>query len=140
MANYAPRVFRDRDSWPIESAQFNGSVVAVRSSENATASSVITMTHDTVALEITAQGGPGFLKWIRTTDTGASVVSAAGTANFDVAIPTNWTRTLVVPVEVQATVGSSNTASMVGINRREGLFQRYAYKGTASIMVNEIGY
>lgn len=122
--------------------QFNASTVAVRSSENATASSVITMTHDTTALEITTVGVPAFLKWIRTTDTTASVISAAATANFDIAIPANWNRPLVVPIESTPTQGQSNTASMVGINRANGLYQRYAIKtaGIGSVIAVEYGF
>lgn len=137
MANYAPRYFRDKDSWPLDSAQPNASVVAVRSIENATASSVISTTHDTTALEVTTVGVAAFVKWIRTSDTTASVVSATATANFDVAVPANWNRLLVVPIEV-----TGNHTSVQGINRAEGLYQRYAIKtaGIGSVMVTELGF
>ena len=143
MANYAPRYFKDKDSLPLDQSQFNASVTAIRSIDNATTSSVITMTHDTTALEVTTAGVPAFLKWIRTGDTGASIISAGGaTANFDVAVPANWNRSLVVPVEAIVSLGQSNTASMVGINRANGLYQRYAVKtaGIGSVMVVEYGY
>ena len=116
--------------------------MAIRGSENGTASSVISTTHDTTALEIAAVGGTGFMRWVRTGDTQASLVSAVSGANFEHVIPTGTVRRFVIPIEAQATQGQSNTASMVGINRREGLYQRYAIKtaGNASILATEYGF
>ena len=107
----------------------------VFASENATTSSVVTLTQDTTAIEVAAIGGPAVIKWIATGNTGASVISAAGTANYDHVIPTATYRRFVVPREAPATQGSS----MVGINRQYGLYQRLAYKsiGIASILTAE---
>ncbi|MBX4188445.1 MAG: hypothetical protein KW793_04950 [Candidatus Doudnabacteria bacterium] len=108
---------------------------ATYASENSAASSVISVTHDTTILEVSAVGGPAVMKWIATSNTGASVISAAGTANFDHTIPTGMFRKFVIPKE------SSNVPanSIVGVNRREGLYQRVAIKavGVSSILVTE---
>ena len=143
MANYAPRISRDRDGNPLQEFNLQASLVATYGSENGTASSVISVSHNTTALEIAAVGGAGFMRWVRTGDTEASVVSAAGaTGNFAHVIPTNTVRKFVIPIEAMPTMGASNTASMVGINRREGLYQRVAIKtaGIASILVTEYGF
>ena len=138
MANYAPRISRDKDGNPIPESNFQASVVATYAKENGTVSSVISTTHDTTALEVAAVGGPAYLRWVRTGDTEASVVSAASGANFQYVIPQNTYRQFVIPIEARATQG----ASMVGINRGEGLYQRYAIKtgGIASVLVTEYGF
>lgn len=104
-------------------------------SENGAVSSVITLTQDTVQLEVTAVGGAAVLKWIATGDTQASVISAAGaTANYDHVIPSGGLRRFVVPIE-----STPNPQSVQGANRLNGLYRRVAYKttGVASIMVSE---
>lgn len=110
--------------------------------ENATTSSVITLTQNTSQIEISANSAPVYMRWVYQTDgTGAatSVIAIAGsTANFDHAIPANTVRRFVVPIEVSPNQGYS---SMQGTNRNEGLFQRVAYKtaGIASVAVSEYG-
>lgn len=103
---------------------------AVISSENATISSVISLGDNTTTVEIHSIGGAAVAKWIATTNTSASVLSDATGANFDIAIPANYFRRVVVP---QERVG---TASVVGLNRQAGLYQRLAYKavGVSSII------
>lgn len=111
-------------------------------SENATTSSVITLTENTTAIEIATQGTPLVMRWVRVTDgTGAntSVIAVAGaTANFDHTVPANTFRRFVVPIEVNNPQGYG---SMVGANIENGLFRRVAFKtqGIASVMVNEYG-
>lgn len=103
-------------------------------SENGTASSVITLTDRTTALEITAVGGPAAFRWVARTDTQASVITIAGTtANYDHVIPTGTLRRFIVPQEVQA------ITSIAGANVMNGLYQRVAWKtiGVASIMSSE---
>jgi hypothetical protein len=104
-------------------------------SENASASSVISLTHDTTVVEVGANNGPAAIKWIATTDTTASVVTAAATADFDHVIPTGTVRRFVIPIETAVT----NPQSIQGINRLNGLYQRIAYKsfGIASITMTE---
>lgn len=119
----------------------HASIKAVYASENASASSVITLTPDTTSIEITAIGAEptaGVMRWVRVGDgTGAatSVISAAGTANFDHVIPNNTTVKIAVPIEVMYQAPSS----MVGANIQNGLYRRVAIKaiGVASVIINE---
>ena len=108
-------------------------------SENATASSVITLTENTTAIEIAAGAATAFMAWIPTTDTTASVIAIAGaTANYDHVIPANTVRRFVVP---QESTPNQGTSSMVGDNRAYGLYRRVAYKsaGIGSVMATEYG-
>lgn len=102
-------------------------------SENGTASSVITVNDNTTDLEVFAVSAPVFVKWIGRSDTTASVISAAGTANFDVVIPSGAVRHLVIPRE---TMGTSST---VGANIANGLYNRVAWKtgGIGSILATQ---
>ena len=137
MANYAPNLPKDKGGTPMQEFNMQASVLATYGSENATASSVISTTHDTTALEIAAVGGTAVMRWVRTAETQASVISAAG-GNFAHVIPTNTVRRFVIPIESMATQG----ASMMGVNRANGLYQRYAIKsvGIASVLVTEFGF
>ena len=104
--------------------------------ENATASSVISVTHDTVQLEVAAVGQAVGLRWVPTSDTQASVVTIAGaTANYDHIIPSGAVRRFIIPIETQG----ASQGSMVGANRLNGLYQRVAIKSTGigSVMVSE---
>lgn len=135
MSNYAPDLPFLKGGYPIQNNQFVASVKAIRSSENASTSSVITLTQDTTALEVAAVGGTGYLRFVRTTDTEASIVNIAGSANFAHIIPSGTVRTFVVPREsVPGTPGS-----VQGLNRAEGLYRRVAWKtqGAASILATE---
>src|SRR3990167_7363736 len=76
----------------------HASVLAVYGSENATVSSVITLTPDTTALEIAVISGTsslvsaGAMRWVSSVigfAAGTSVITAAGTANFNHIIPPN---------------------------------------------------
>jgi hypothetical protein len=103
-------------------------------SENGTASSVITFTDNTTVVEVAAVDAPVFIRWIPTTDTQASVIGVAGsTANYDDVIPKNTTRIFPIPAETQG------TASIVGANKQNGLYNRIAWKtgGIGSILAVE---
>jgi hypothetical protein len=108
------------------------STVAMYAKDNASASSVITLTQDTTDIEVAANGGPAIIKWIRTTDTQASVT----TTGFDFVVAKDTVRHFVVPVETQTAQGYS---SVQGANRENGLYQRLAFKGTgiSSVYVTE---
>ena len=112
--------------------------IVSRISENATASSVITMTPNTTALEITTQGTVGLIRWVLTSDSEASVFGNASIMNYDHAIPANTVRRFVVPIEGQYAEGQG---SMVGTNIANALFRRFAWKtqGIASVLSNEYG-
>ena len=141
MSNYAPALARDKGGEPLQDAPAPKLALATYASENSTASSVISVTHDTTALEISAVGGAAVMKWITTGSTNPSVISiAGGTANFDHVIPTATYRKFVIPIEARS--AGAQGASAVGINRGEGLYQRVAIKsiGVASVLVTEYGF
>ena len=133
--NYSPKIPRDKTGVPLQHVV--GDVALGQfSSENATASSVVSVTHDTTALEIAAVDTTGFMRFVTTGDTEASVVAIAGaTANYDHVIPAGTVRRFVIPIETEGT----GYTSVQGLNRGEGLFQRVAYKsaGISSILVTE---
>jgi len=111
---------------------------------NGTNSSVITVTNNTTAIEIAAQGTAAAMRWVWVTDgTGAntSVIAAAGaTDNYDHIIPEGQVRRFIVPIET-GPYGVSPNASAVGVNVENGLFRRVAYKsiGVGSVMTTEYG-
>lgn len=116
--------------------------IAPRVSENGVVSSVITLTQNTTAIEITAQTAPVIMRWIATTDTEGSVFGNASIMNFDHVIPINEVRRFVVPIEsaTNTTVAATIT-SVQGQNREYGLFRRVAYatQGIASVYMSEYG-
>lgn len=106
-------------------------------SENGTASSVLTLTQDTNAIEVAAGGAGAVLRWVTTADTEGSVVAIAGsTANYDHAVPANTFRRFVVPVESMPATGYG---SLMGSNRANGLYRRVAIKsqGVGSVLLSE---
>lgn len=106
--------------------------------ENGANSSVVSMTHNTTSLEIATGGNPALVRWIAASDTEGSVFGNASVMNFDHVIPANAVRRFVVPIEVVPT----SSQSVQGINRLQGLFQRYAYRtqgGNSSVYSTEYG-
>ena len=116
--------------------------IASYADENGLVSSVITLTQNTTAIEITAQTAPVVMRWIATGDGEGSVFGNASIMNFDHVIPINEVRRFVVPIEsaVNTTVGATIT-SVQGANREYGLFRRVAYasQGIASVYMSEYG-
>lgn len=96
--------------------------IKIDASENNLVSSVITLTDDTTVIEVAATGAAAMLRWIPADNTNPSVISAAGTSNADHSIPANAVRRFVVPIE---TLGIT---SIVGANKRNGLYNRVAVK------------
>lgn len=135
--NYAKSLARGTDSTEFQNSPPPYVAIVRTGSENSSASSVLTVSSITTALEIAAVGGPAVIKWIATTDTQASVVSAAATANFDHVIPTGTFRRFVIPQE--RTPSNNPTGSVQGVNLEKGLYQRYAIKsiGVASVLTTE---
>lgn len=124
-----------RNSHPIQGSPFPARALARYVNENATASSVMTLTDDTTAVEIAAGGATAAMRWVTSGDTTASVVAIAGsTSNFDHVIPANTVRRFVVPIEL-----STRQASTVGMNVQNGLFKRVAFKsqGIGSVLLSE---
>lgn len=133
MGRYANKIPNDVAGNDIQNAAMLIPAIVTITSENATASSVITVNDNTTDLEVAAVGVTGFLKWITRGDTTASVIAAAGTANYDVVIPAGTVRRLVIPVE------TGGTSSIVGANIQNGLYNRYAIKsaGIGSILTTQ---
>jgi uncharacterized protein (UPF0261 family) len=106
---------------------------SVIASDNASVSSVITLSDFTTTVEVMAIGTPAVVRWVATSDTQASVISAAGSSNYDILIPTNYYRRLVVPIEK---VPTQSVLSGGGSNSRNGLYARLAYKsaGIGSVL------
>ena len=125
----------DASGYPMQDYPSPKKALSRYTSENATASSVISLTHDTTSIEIAAIGGTASMRWVTTGDTQASIVTVAGsTSNFDHVIATGTMRRFVVPRE-----STPNPQSVQGVNRLNGLYQRVAYKtaGIASVMLGE---
>lgn len=137
MNNYAKGVPIGNNNHAMTGLVAQYAAIKQYSSENASASSVLSVTSITTAIEIAAVGGPAVMRWVTTSDTQASVVSAASGANFDHVIPTGTFRRFVIPIEK----GPQNdtSGSVLGINVAQGLYQRYAVKsiGIASVMSSE---
>lgn len=114
--------------------------IATYLDENGAASSVLTLTHNTTAIEIGTQGTAAVMRWIATSDTEGSVFGNASIMNFDHFIPPNSIRRFVVPIEsaINTTFGATIT-SVQGQNREYGLFRRIAYatQGIASVALTE---
>ena len=122
------------DSPPAETA------LATTVRDSAATSSILALTEDTTAVEVTATGGTAFVKWLTQTTVdssvaGTSVISTPGTANFDHAVPADTVRRLVIPI-AQGNY-SRGAGSMVGANVENGLYSHIAYRGVASVAVIE---
>lgn len=155
--NYSKGSPLGNNDMPVRGADVPAAVRAVarNGSTNVAASSVITLSKDTTAIEIaTAGAGAAVMKWISAVDTSGSVfsvssVGATNPANFDHAIPLATVRRFVVPVETfpfgAFTYGSPSTVavtSQVGANTENGLYQRVAIVsagGISSVLVTEYG-
>ncbi len=137
--NYAKGVPVGKNNLPFTTDAPPPYTSIVRSvSENATASSVLTLSSITTAIEVAAIAAPVFLKWIPTSDTTASVIAVAGsTANYDHVIPSGTVRRFVVPQERIPT--NDPLGSVQGINPQLGLYARVAIKGAgvSSVLVTE---
>ena len=122
----------------------HASVKAIYASENASASSIITLTPDTTALEIAVISGTsslvagGAMRWVGSvvgSAAGTSVITAARSANFDHIIPRDTVIKFAVPIERMYQAPSS----LVGANISNGLYRRVAIKsiGVASVLLTE---
>lgn len=135
MINYAPSLPREKNGEVLQGYPAPKLALARYAPENSSASSVISVSHNTTALEITAITNAAAMRWVATSDTQASVVTiAGGTANFDHIIPVGTVRRFVVPIE-----SNPQSGSVQGINRELGLYQRFAIKsiGIGSVLSAE---
>lgn len=131
--NYATPLPNDRRGNSMQDLPSPVLALQVDASETAAASSVLALTDNTTSIEVAAVGAGAVIKWIPTSSTNPSVISAFSTANFDHAIPANTIRRFVVPIERQG------TSSIVGLNKQAGLYQRVAVKsvGAASVLTTQ---
>lgn len=139
--NYAPQLPIDKGGNNMQEFPAPLKAKVVRASDNASTSSVISFGHDTTTIEIGAVTAPAVLRWVPTTETAGvapagSVISDAGTANFDHLVQAGTVRRFVIPIESR---GLNSFGSAVGINRQAGLYQRVAYKsaGVGSVLLTE---
>lgn len=143
--NPYPNVPISTGNYPLQGHGTHASVKAVWVSENAAVSSVINLSHDTTAIEIAVISGTsslvaaGAMRWVPSSigfAAGTSVITAAGSANFDHIIPNNTVMKFAVPIDKMY---ASGYGSVVGANILNGLMRRVAYKsiGTASILLTE---
>jgi len=135
MRNYSPPLPKGKDDG-LKTAYPPATIaLATTHKENASASSILLLTHDTTEIEVTAIGNPSFQgiagKWISRANVDASVaatsvITAAGTANFDFVVPVGTVRRFVVPIST-----NPQSTSVQGVNRAEGLYPAVAFKTTA---------
>lgn len=112
--------------------------LAAQNKENASASSILLLTHDTTELEVGAIGQWIAGKWLSqaTVDSsvaGTSVITAAGSANFDFTVAVNTLRRVDVPIATNV----QTSGSVMGVNRKYGLYPAVAFKtlaGTGSVV------
>lgn len=141
MSGYAKQLATDRSRTPLQEFPAPYKALARYDDEDASVSSVMSLTHDTTVVEVAAVGGPAVIRWVPTSETAgvspfASVISIAGaTANFDHVVASGTIRRFVVPKETS----NVQAGSAVGVNRQEGLYQRIAVKGLgiSSVMTTE---
>ena len=128
----------DKNGTPMQDSGFVKPALQRYAPENSSASSVLTLTVNTTAVEVAAVTTAAVAKWITTSDTTASVISiAGGTANFDYVIPLSQVRTFIVPQEGVGT----GAQSIAGIGTQLGLYRRLAIKsiGVGSVLTSEFG-
>lgn len=144
--DYAKPLARDRSGNGLQEYPAACSAIGVTVTENAAASSVMNLTANTTTIEVAAVNNAAFIRWTTKTFTNASgsVISAAGTANFDHVIPKDTYRRFVVPRLTQAIPNWSESStggapSIVGLNTAEGLFNAVATKsaGNGSVLLTE---
>lgn len=127
MANYINNIPRDKSGEALQ--EFPSPVRALASVvqvENAVVSSCISLTPNTVSLEVGAFGGQGaVIRWVSTAETAtvvprASVIASGLGANFDHWIPAGTYRRFGVPKE---SIGQMAGGQIGSVN---GLYQRVA--------------
>ena len=127
--NYTKKTAQDVNGIPIYPSYIPASTLGSVNRENASGSSVTTLSEMTTAIEVTAVGTGAGIRWAINQAT--SVVTIAGTANFDNIVPVNTARLFSIPRNTQA------ITSVAGINVKEGLFANVATisLGTGSVLI-----
>lgn len=104
MSNYSPTIPRDKFNTPKVTYGPAKVSLASENREATVVSSILLLNNQTTELEITPTTTTAF-KWlsravIDSSVAGTSVITAAGTSNFDFVVPGNETRRVVVPAVV----------------------------------------
>ena len=115
--------------------------LARQNQETAVTSSILLLTHNTTELEVMAVTGTAAGKWLSqaTVDSsvaGTSVITAFGTANYDFIVPAGRFRRVVVPIATNV----QSSGSVMGVNRKHGLYPAVAFKtivGIGSVLTAE---
>ena len=131
MKNYAKGKPVGNNQVPFFDAPAPITALATAVRDNAVASSILTLTDDTTLIEVAATNGPAYVKWLTqavvdSSVAGTSVISAAGTANFDNVVPKDTVRTFIVPIAFSASAEAQG--SVVGVNVANGLYKNVAIK------------
>ena len=141
MRNYSPPLPRGKDDDTKQAYVPPKVALASAHKENASASSILLLTHDTTEIHVVAIGNPSFMgvagKWLSQANVdasvaGTSVITAAGTANFDFVVTGGVISRFVVPVAT-----NPQTGSVQGVNRELGLYPAVAFKtivGNGSVL------
>lgn len=137
MQNYAKQLPKDKNDNLLQEFAVPFPAIRTTAVDNASTSSVTAVSSITTSLEIAAIGAPAAIKWTTQANLSAtsSVITAAGTANFDNVIPSGTVRRFVMP---RNTAGLS-MGSVSGINVQEGLYNAVAAKsmGVGSVLLTE---
>lgn len=135
--DYSQRIPSDRDGKTMTGLPVPFPAIATTVREASATSSVTSLNANTTMLEVAAVGGTAYLRWAG--NQAVSVIAAAGTANFDNAIPANTVRQFVIPRSVMAipNYNANGSPSIVGMGQSEGLFRNVAIMGIASVLVTE---
>lgn len=136
---YVAGLPRDKNGVPLQEYAVPAKANARYGTNNATASSVITLADATTVVEITSSGSPVGVRWVPATETAsvspfASVITTGASANFDYIVPKDQKRVFVVPIETQG------INSIVGIGVQAGTYRRVAVisgAAVSSILVSE---
>lgn len=111
--------------------------------DNAVASSILILTHNTTAIEVAADGHMAHILWLSQSTVDSSVagtsVLTAVAGSFDNTVPDGEVRRFIVPVNAVAT--AEGYGSILGDNRENGLFTHVAIKsgGNASVATTQYG-
>lgn len=137
--NYSKPIPKDRNDTPLQEYPPAASSLGTVVRENANVSSVTALTANTTTIEVAAVSTGAVIRWA--VNQASSVISDAGTANFDNVIPAGTYRKFVVPRTTQALQNYNNqgTPSIVGLNVGEGLFGAVATKslGVGSVLLTQ---
>lgn len=108
--------------------------LARQNHETAVTSSILLLTHDTTELEVVAVTATAAGKWLSqaivdSSVAGTSVITAFGTANYDFIVPAGTLRRVVVPIVTNV----QSSGSIMGVNRKFGLYPAVAFKTIVGI-------